>query len=296
MAPRRKKQKTNHAPAAADDTVQSTTQPAIGRLPMETMETIFIYLGFHDLIRCRHVCREWSLYIPETSPELKKILFLTSDLPPWKDELRIQARNYFAKDEGDTFNMSPALPLIETRARGLHVNPTILKLKWNKLVYPGLRQFSPTSRYGIYVLDFTSMEQLRRIATSLESKVDEGLWTDMLICVPPVQKLELRLTIYTPGFCAHLTRTLADDRGIRFQGLVSSLRSLFKEVAENLMIHKVTLQHKKRIIEIFDWLGGGENGDGTFENFPRNGFMNTEITRDGSLRRMRSGHFEWVHQ
>jgi len=140
------------------------------------------------------------------------------------------------------------------------------------------------------------MEQLRRIATSLESRVDEGLWTDMLICVPPVQKLELRLTIYTPGFCAHLTRTLADSRGIRFQDLVASFRSLLKEVAEKLLIHKVTLQHKKRIIEIFDWLGGGENGDGTFENFPRDGFMQTEITRDGSLRRMRSGHFEWVHQ
>ncbi|KAI4604770.1 hypothetical protein J4E80_010926 [Alternaria sp. BMP 0032] len=287
MAPRRKKQKTKRAPAAVDGTVRSTTQPTIDSLSIETMQTVFSYLGFHDLIRCRHVCRKWSLYIPETSPELKKILFLTSDLPPCKHELRIQARNSFAKDAGDTFNVSPALPRIETRAPGLHVNPIFLQLKWNKLVIPGLRQFSPTSRYGIYVLDFTSMEQLRSIAISLESKVDEGLWTDMLICVPPVQKLELRLTIYTPGFCAHLTRTLADNRGIRFQDLVASLRSLLKEVTEKLIIHKVTLQHKKRIIEIFDWLGGGEDGDGTFENFPRDGSMQTEITRDGSLRRMR---------
>ncbi|KAI4947542.1 hypothetical protein J4E91_006362 [Alternaria rosae] len=272
MAPRRKKQKTNHAPAAADATVRSTTQPAIDRLPTELLQMSFEYLSFHDLIRCRHVCGKWLLRIPGNDTDLRKKLFLTTDLPPWTRELHIQAANYLSKPFGHTFAMEPNRPRIVTRdyyPERLQTNP-ILKIDKSRimLTYPSFR--------------FSSVEQLREKATSLKSRVDKGLWTDMLICVPPVQKAELRFAIFAGGFRVGFTRTLADNRGIRLQSLVDSLRSLLKEVADKLTIHKVALRYKS-IIEIFDWLGNCEEGDGTFEVPERTRVMETRITKEGHM-------------
>jgi len=289
MAPRRKKQKTKHARAAADATARSITNPARERLPTELLQMIFEYLNFDELMRCTRVYRKWAACIPGDNSKLREILFLTTNVPLWKDELHIKAHNFFSKDRGDSFHMTPTLPLITTKIPKLQINPWFEDTRWNKLVYLERLRPKPTPsirRTGCpYAFAFSSVKQLRQMATSLESSVDEGLWTDMLVCIPPVQKLELKVDIYLSSCCATLTRTLADNRGIRFKRLVDSLRSLLKEVAENLMIHKVTLRNR-RIIEIFEWLGDGEDGDGTFVTFRHTSIMETEITKEGHLRKV----------
>jgi hypothetical protein len=283
MAPRRKKQKIEHALDAADATVRRISEPASERVPTEVLQIIFGYLGFYDLMRCRHVSRKWSLLIPGDDPGLKEILFLTTKLPPWTDELQVQARKHFSKNRGHTFCMSPGRLHIVTSTSKLQINPLFLSPRWNQFAYPGLREPPPKVRFSWHEFDFTSVEQLRQIAASLESRVDEGLWTDMLICAPPVRSLKLRLTVYLGSFCVHFRRTLTDNRGIRFQGLVDLMRILLKEIAEKIMIHKITLRYKK-VVEIFDWLGDCAERHDAFEVFQKVRIMETMITDAGDVR------------
>lgn len=156
-----------------------------GRLPLEILQEVFAYLDMWTLLlECRRVCRLWQHSIPGDSHALRSSLFLS--------------QHNFKPDDlctGQSIHFNAALygPFLNT-TEGQRATGYTLRL----------RKFADTDRRHNYLskatlnpllqLD-TTRTKLKRYKASWNRPVDaRPLWTKMLACEPPVEKLAVRIT------------------------------------------------------------------------------------------------------